>query len=149
MESRDMSIFIVDDDEDDRLLIRNALLDVCSDTKLVFFSNGEDLLNDLIALRDDKFPMFILLDLNMPTMTGFDVLQALRASDQLRCIPVLVLSGTNYESAIRECYGLGANAFMSKPTSFTELTNMLAITHRFWLNTVRLPGAVGATTLLR
>ncbi|CCH53958.1 Response regulator rcp1 [Fibrisoma limi BUZ 3] len=149
MNGHEHSIFLVDDDEDDCLLIRDAFLEIHTGTKLVLFATGQDLIDHLTTLSEDELPSLILLDLNMPMMNGYEVLQTLRANELLQCIPVLILSGGSYKNAIKECYRLGANAFMSKPSSFAELIGILAETHAYWLKTVRIPSTVGTAPDLR
>ncbi|MFD2935474.1 response regulator [Spirosoma flavum] len=138
MKNATFCIYAVDDDDDDRVLIETALK-AYSDCEVTFFSDGEALLAELSTSPEDKLPTLILLDLDMPRVNGYEVLESLRTSPTLRSIPVLVLSGTRDEQTVRKAYELGANAFMSKPNTFLELNGLLQLTHTYWLKTVHTP----------
>lgn len=138
MKNATFCIYAVDDDDDDRILIETALKPY-SDCEVTFFSDGEALLNELSTSPEDKLPTLILLDLDMPRVNGYEVLESLRTSRALRSIPILVLSGTRDEQTVRRAYELGANAFMSKPNTFLELNGLLQLTHTYWLKTVHTP----------
>jgi CheY-like chemotaxis protein len=131
-------IYAVDDDEDDRYLIKEALKSY-SDCAVTFFEDGEFLLADLANRPEKKLPALILLDLDMPRVDGYKVLQTLRTNPDLCFIPTLVLSATRSEQTVRKAYQLGANTFMSKPHSFLEMSQLFQLMHTYWLKTVHIP----------
>lgn len=139
MENNRFCIYAVDDDEDDRILIKTALADY-SDCEVTFFENGQALLSKLANSPADALPTLILLDLDMPQVDGYDVLQTLGANSPLRAIPVLVLSGNRSEQIVRRAYQLGANSFMSKPHNFGDFKRMISLTYEYWLKTAHTPG---------
>jgi CheY-like chemotaxis protein len=138
MENTQFCIYAVDDDEDDRYLVQEALRSY-SDCSVTFFNDGESLLADLLDSPEEKLPALILLDLDMPRVDGYEVLQTLRTNPNLNFIPILVLTGTRSEESVRKAYQLGANTFMSKPGSYKEMTQLFQSMHTYWLKTVHIP----------
>ncbi|MDB5239992.1 MAG: response regulator receiver protein [Spirosoma sp.] len=138
MTNKQFCIYAVDDDEDDRYLIKEALK-AYSDCAVTFFADAESLLADLLNRPEEKLPALILLDLDMPRVDGYEVLQTLRTNLDLCFIPILVLSATRSEQTVRKAYQLGANTFMSKPNSFSEMSQLLQLMHTYWLKTVHIP----------
>lgn len=138
MENSQFCIYAVDDDEDDRLLIKMAL-EAYSDCEVTFFEDAESLLAALSDSPEESLPALILLDLNMPPVDGYEVLRVLRTTPALCFIPVLVLSSTRSEQAVRKAYQLGANTFMSKPDTFNGMIQLFGLTHAYWLKTVHIP----------
>lgn len=131
-------IYAVDDDEDDRYLIKGAL-ETYSDCKVTFYDDGQALLTELSGSLPEALPSLILLDLDMPLVNGYEVLKTLRSTPSLRAIPVLVLSGTRDEYTVRTAYELGANSFVSKPNSVKELDKLFKLIHEYWLKTAHTP----------
>ena len=84
-------------------------------------------------------PTLILLDLNMPRKDGREALRELKSDEQLRRIPVVVLTTSNAEDDIRRTYDLGVNSFIIKPTSFQDLVDILKALSDYWFDTVKLP----------
>jgi CheY-like chemotaxis protein len=138
MESTQFCIYAVDDDEDDRYLVQEALRSY-SDCSVTFFNDGESLLADLLDSPEEKLPALILLDLDMPRVDGYEVLRTLRTNPNLNFIPILVLTATRSEESVRKAYQLGANTFMSKPGSYKEMTQLFQSMHTYWLKTVHIP----------
>jgi CheY-like chemotaxis protein len=140
MTSPEHTIYVVDDDEDDRLLIKQVFTKTCVDCALRFFTEGQLLLDHLETLSADDLPTLLLLDLNMPLTDGYTVLKAMRSNELLKEVPVLVLSGSVNAQSVKQSYRLGANTFLSKPTDFTQFVNLVAIVQQHWLRTVIVPG---------
>ena len=145
-----ITILIADDDEDDRVLTRQALEDAHIANELRFVEDGEMLLDYLyqrgayagengLAPR----PGLILLDLNMPKMDGREALQVIKGDATLHDIPVVVLSTSSLSEDIARSYQLGVNSFITKPVTFTGLVEAMNVLGRYWLEIVELPpGAV-------
>lgn len=127
------SVFIVDDDPDDRESIRDAFLENKHEQDFVFMKNGEQLIMHLNKSHEQPDSSIILLDLNMPGKDGKQVLQELKKDKRLQPIPVIVLT-TSASDADREMsYQLGANCFVTKPDSYKELVNITDSIARLWL----------------
>jgi CheY-like chemotaxis protein len=84
-------------------------------------------------------PSLILLDLNMPKKDGREALKEIKNNPELRSIPVIILTTSKATEDVNLCYGLGANGYIVKPNSFSELANTLKILTKFWLDVVTLP----------
>jgi len=143
-----ITILICDDDEDDRLLTQQALEDAHISNALRFVEDGEQCLDYLnqrgqyagelgLAPR----PGLILLDLNMPKMDGRDVLVKIKADDNLKNIPVVVLSTSSLDEDIARSYQMGVNSFITKPVTFSGLVEAMNVLGRYWLEIVELPPA--------
>lgn len=138
MTNNQFCIYAVDDEEDDRYLIKRAL-ETYSDCNVTFYDDGQALLTELSGSLPKDLPSLILLDLDMPLVNGYEVLKALRRTPALRAIPVLVLSGTRDEYTVRTAYELGANSFMSKPDTVKGLDKLFKLTYEYWLKTAHTP----------
>lgn len=84
-------------------------------------------------------PDLVLLDLNMPRMDGTDVLEAIKSDDDLRRIPVVVLTSSEAEEDIVQSYDLHANAYLTKPVDFDGFLDIVSRIEDFWLTVVKRP----------
>jgi two-component system, chemotaxis family, response regulator Rcp1 len=84
-------------------------------------------------------PSFILLDLNMPFVSGFDILTAIRMHPQLRFTPVIIVTSSRDEDDLRRSYELGANAYVMKLNKFYEYQKSVINLLTFWLDTAEVP----------
>lgn len=140
-----VTILMADDDSDDRLLAKDALAESRLEGEVRFVENGEELLDYLH--RRGKFadaaqspqPSLILLDLNMPRKDGREALREIKATPELRKIPVVVLTTSRADTDIAQIYDLGANSFIAKPVSFDSLVNVMKIVRTYWCELVQLP----------
>jgi CheY-like chemotaxis protein len=78
-------------------------------------------------------PRLVLLDLHLPKLNGFGVLERLRADERTRLLPVIILSSSGQESDVSESQRLGANGYLRKPSNFDALRETLAQLERDWL----------------
>jgi CheY-like chemotaxis protein len=138
-------ILMADDDEDDRLLARDALGEAWREGDLRFVDDGEDLLDYLHhrgayqAAGSAPWPGLILLDLNMPRKDGREALREIKADADLRRIPIVVLTTSNADTDIGAIYALGASSFISKPFQFDALVKLMRVLVQYWFHTVELP----------
>ena len=145
MRARSITILMADDDEDDRLLTRDALAESRLANDLRFVRDGEELLDYLRrrgAYADPASaprPGVILLDLNMPKVDGREALAEIKADPALRRIPVVVLTTSRAEADIYRSYDLGVNSFVSKPVTFAALVEVMQGLGRYWFEIVELP----------
>ncbi|WP_254411678.1 response regulator [Dyadobacter diqingensis] len=129
----DKPILMADDDADDRFLVQAAFEDNNLSHSIVFFEDGEQLLNYLIPEEDNSAPNLILLDLNMPKRDGREVLKIIRTNDKWNDIPIIIFSTSNAPDDIVTAYQLGANCYIIKPSSYEELKDVMLSVHKFWL----------------
>lgn len=136
-------ILIAEDDIDDRFLLQTAFEESGYSGRLEFVADGVDLLDFLCcepwAPGFSSYPVFILLDLNMPRKDGRQALREIKESESLRRIPVIVFSTTQNEAEINQCYQLGANSYIIKPLNFTSLVDIVEKIRLYWLHTVAVP----------
>ena len=141
----DIPILMADDDEDDCLLVADALQEAGLSNPLLFVHNGEQLLDYLERrppyTNPNEYPLpgLILLDLNMPIKDGHAALDQIKANPKLRAIPVVVLSTTGDKVEVRKCYAQGASTFITKPVDFDELVGVLSSIGGYWFKVASLP----------
>ncbi len=144
-----VTILMADDDEDDCMLAREALVESRLANDLHVVRNGEELMDYLYQRGEytDKLtaprPGLILLDLNMPRKDGREALREIKADPKLRQIPIVVLTTSKAEEDIYRSYDLGANSFIIKPVTFASLVEVMKTIGRYWFEIVELPIAVG------
>jgi len=132
-------ILLVEDSEDDIVLTKRALEKAKIANELVVARDGEEA---LLYLRGegpykdkapDDLPAVVLLDLNMPRMSGLEFLKELRSDERLRLLPVVVLTSSREERDVLESYSLGANSYVQKPVSFDEFAESVKTLSTYWL----------------
>ena len=138
-------ILMADDDEDDQLLVADALRQAGIPNPLRFVGNGEELMSylhrqDFASLPSAPRPGLLLLDLNMPRKGGREALREIKADPSLRSIPVVVLTTSDTQEDVDLSYALGANSFISKPVSFDGLVRSMKILGHYWFQIAKLPG---------
>ena len=141
------TVLIADDDPDDRLMMTEAFSERYGECRIRFAQNGVQLMRILHneePLDDDKDrpgenPDLILLDLNMPLIDGRKALQEIKGSPGLRQIPTVILTTSDNEDDIRFCYDAGANSYMVKPSSYSNLLDIVSVLKNYWMDTVILP----------
>lgn len=137
------TLVVVDDDADDRALIEKALRQLVRN-EIRPVAGGEALLDYLRERQACMDPhtaacCIVLLDLNMPGMNGYQVLAEMKADPAFRSIPIIVLTTSEAEQDVAKSYDLGANAFITKPVSFSDLVRSMASLQHFWFEIVQLP----------
>lgn len=140
-----INILIADDDEEDRFLAINALEENRIKNNIFTVKDGEDLMEFLrnLGKYSDKtqypLPDLILLDLNMPRKNGMEALLDIRGDENLKHIPVVILTTSKEEEDILKTYRLGVNSFITKPVSFEGLVDVMKALKIYWLQIVKLP----------
>lgn len=138
-------ILLAEDDPDDQILLKRAVLICGMSPGIDVVDNGEDLLDYLnhrgmFESRDKHhLPSLILLDLNMPRMDGREALREIKATPELRSIPIVAFTTSNHAEDIDFCYQLGVNAYITKPNTFEELMKVVRVLSSFWFETARVP----------
>ncbi len=141
--SRSIVVLMAEDDEEDRMMAREALAEAQASVELHTVEDGEELLDYL--RRRGRWadgaprPQLILLDLNMPRKDGREALREIKADPDLCTLPVVVLTTSREEEEIAQSYALGANSFIRKPVSFADLVRVMRAIDAYWFDTVALP----------
>lgn len=139
-------VVIAEDDPDDRLLIRDALMEAaCTPVEVVFVHDGAELLEYLrrrgepAGPKAAHYPELVLLDLNLPKKGGLEVLEEIKHDAALRSIPVVVLTTSRSPEHVARSYELGGNGYITKPDTYKELVQVMVNLDRYWFQTVLLP----------
>jgi CheY-like chemotaxis protein len=141
--SKKLIILIAEDDPNDLELLRHVVTDHGVEVDFQSAHDGEQVVNYLrgegqFADRDvHPLPDIVVLDLKMPRMNGFEVLQWLRQEPGLTRIPAVVLSGSGLEADIEEAYRLGANTYFTKPGQLAELRKIIGALIDYWRRSQR------------
>lgn len=130
-------ILIVEDDPNDVELTLTALTDYNLANEVVVTRDGQQALDYLycrgeFSTRSSGNPAVMLLDLKLPRIGGLEVLQRIKSDEQLKMIPVVVLTSSNEEKDMMRSYSLGVNAYVVKPVDFHEFVNAVKELGVFW-----------------
>ena len=123
--NRAVSIVMIEDDEGHARLIEKNIRRAGVANDIVTFANGSQALDYLFSPTPPRRPYLILLDLNLPDMTGVDILSALKSNDNTRRAPVIVLTTTDDRREVEKCYDLGANVYIIKPLNYDSFANAI------------------------
>ena len=134
---RQITIVLAEDDPDDQVLVREAFLEAQMVADLHIVNDGLELLEHLRG--KGPRPDLILLDLNMPRMSGHEALAEIKNDPELRSIPVIVLTTSKAEEDVVATYDSGANSFITKPVTFPGLVDAMATLEKYWLRLVEIP----------
>lgn len=118
-------IFLADDDEEDRMLFKEALQIVAHDVEVTEVENGIKLLELLENLHSHE-SCIIVLDINMPLMNGFETIAAIKSTDCIKQLPVFFLSTSKNTSNVTRAKQLGAKAYFTKPTSWQDFLELIS-----------------------
>jgi CheY-like chemotaxis protein len=140
--SKPIEILLVEDNPGDVRLTRESLHDAKVNNNLIVAADG---IEALACLRQEgqyahtARPDLILLDLNLPRMNGFEVLDAIKEDPDLKRIPVVVLTTSQAEQDVIQSYNLYANAYVTKPVDLEQFIQVIKAIEGFWLEIVKLP----------
>jgi CheY-like chemotaxis protein len=133
-----ITVVIAEDDEDDIMLLENALQAIACEHTIRIVRDGRELLDYLKGegkYEDRKrypFPNVLILDIKMPRLSGLDVLRWLSRHPECSVMPTIVFSASDMEQDIRQAYQLGASAYFVKPMAFQNLKEVLRSMFEFW-----------------
>lgn len=140
-----VTIVMIEDDDGHARLIEKNIRRAGVSNPIVHLRDGTRAIDFLFgaghATRADHLPFMILLDLNLPDMSGVDILKRVKADEQLRRIPVIILTTTDDKAEIERCYDLGCNVYITKPLiyhDFTEAIRQLGL----FLSVIQIPEQV-------
>lgn len=136
MNSREMEILLVEDNEDDASLAIRALKKQNLANSLVHLKDGQAALDYIMKNLEqspDNKPRVILLDLKMPKVNGIEVLERLKDDERTRSIPVVILTSSAEDPDIKRCYELGANSYIVKPVEFEKFSKTVVDLGMYWM----------------
>ena len=144
LEKRPVVILMVEDNPTDVLIAKEGFSGAKMPNTLHVADDGIEaieFLNQRGKYANAPRPDLIVLDLNMPRKNGHEVLAEIKADDNLKNIPVVILSTSKSADDIGKAYGLHANCFISKPVDFDDFTKVVQRIQDFWFSLVTLPSA--------
>ena len=128
--AKPVTIIMIEDDEGHARLIEKNIRRAGVNNEIVPFANGTSALEHLFGADGSGQisagrQLLILLDLNLPDMTGVDILARIKGNEHLRRSPVVVLTTTDDSREIQRCYDLGANVYITKPVNYEGFANAI------------------------
>jgi chemotaxis family two-component system response regulator Rcp1 len=139
-----VEVLLVEDNPGDVRLTQEAFRDANPAVRLHLAADGVEAMAFLRrqgAHASAPRPDLILLDLNLPKMDGREVLSRIKQDDGLRAIPTVILTTSEAEADIVQCYKLQANCYLNKPVELGQFESLVKSINEFWLTKVRLPQA--------
>jgi CheY-like chemotaxis protein len=135
---------VVEDSAEDFLALNRAFRKQALPNPVLRCADGDEALDYLRGYGKHpawphSLPALVLLDLNMPGTDGREVLGAVKHDPRLHTIPVVIFSTSSNNRDIEDCYRLGANSYLTKPVSYTELEEKIRVTMKYWLEASELP----------
>jgi CheY-like chemotaxis protein len=137
-----IEVLLVEDDPGDVLMTQEAFKDYKIANTLSVVTNGEDAIAYLRKqgrFADVPTPDLVLLDLNLPRRDGREVLRDVKTDEELRRIPIVVLTTSDAEEDVLSSYDLHANAYVRKPVDFEQFVTAVRAIDDFFITVVRLP----------
>ncbi len=136
-----ISILLVEDNPADARLILEFFKDINIKNSIHIVHDGMEARNFLFkqCKSDMDNPDLIILDLNLPRISGREILKEIKEDKELKTIPVLILTTSEASEDIKECYDHYANCYLIKPVDFDEFTKIMESIKNFWFNKVELP----------
>ena len=137
-----INILLVEDNPGDVLLMRSALKKARVANNVINAVNADDALDVLYRRNghEEDSPIDIaLFDINLPGMSGIDLLQKVKTDPELKHVPVIMLTSSDAPDDIRNSYQEHANCYLTKPVDVTELMELVRTLDSFWFSIVKLP----------
>lgn len=132
-------VLLVEDDPNDEFLALRAIGRAGEDIGVEVARDGKTALACLIDDPGTDLPQVVLLDLQLPKVSGFDVLKRLREEQRTRYLPVVVLTSSDHDWDVWTAYALGANSFVRKPVGADEFMETVSGLASFWVRSNRAP----------
>lgn len=136
------SVMLVEDEEVDATYFKKALLNECDNLEVTIFRDGESAIDYLFEISNEgirPLPHLVLLDLNLPLRSGFEVLEEIRGDPKLMSVPIVIVSTSSAVRDIQKAYRMKVNAFVKKPDDITGYGKIAHAISVFWLNVALLP----------
>jgi chemotaxis family two-component system response regulator Rcp1 len=139
------AILLVEDNPADIKITERALRASSLPIELIVVRDGQEAIDYLLrqgkhaGATEWRIPDLILLDLNLPLLSGQEVLERIRATPALRAVPVIVLTTSRRVEDVEQVYASGANTYIEKPANFNRFVEVLRVIQSYWLETALLP----------
>lgn len=134
------TLLLVEDNPQDELLILRALRKANVHAPIEVVRDGQQALDYLFrngefSERQETLPALVVLDINLPKLSGHDVLMRVRAAPHTRLLPVVILTSSDEDRDRLRSYSTGANSFVRKPLEFAEFMASVGQLGTYWINT--------------
>lgn len=142
--SHTFEVLLVEDAPGDIRLTFEAFKKATIESRLHAVQNGQEALDYLEqkgVYAGEARPDLILMDLNLPGLHGFDLLNRIKKDDRFKNIPIVILTASQSEEDIQKAYDLHANCYLLKPAKLQDFFQIIRSVEDFWLSLVRLPSA--------
>lgn len=137
-----MEIFVIEDNPADIRLVMEAFREQPTRSRLTFARDGIhalEVLRPSSGVRKDQLPDLIILDLNLPGKSGFEILSVIKSHKDLRHMPVVVLSSSHNSEDIKKAYDLHANCYVTKPVDLDPFISLMRSIEHFWVHVAKVP----------
>ena len=125
-----LNILLIEDDLIEVMKLNRTISSLALNHKIIEANNGEDALK--LLENKDELPDIILLDLNMPKINGIEFLKILKADDVLRYIPTIILTTSNNNKDLLECYKVGIAGYVLKPLKYEDYVSKIEKLLAYW-----------------
>lgn len=125
-------ILIIDDDADDRDLMKEIIQELDVNNRVRFFENGKEALDYLVVMQEQ--PFIILCDVNMPLMNGIELRQRINENEVLhkKSIPFVFFTTAATEDAVSKAYEMSVQGYFQKPVDYKQMRRLLELTLEYW-----------------
>lgn len=133
-----INVLLVEDNPDHAEMTKESLEDGNASLHVHWVKDGQeviDFLNKKGTFSNSSRPDLILLDINLPKLSGIEVLKKIKEDEQLRLIPVIMLTTSDRREEVLNCYRIGVNSFITKPVKFKEFRDKIKSLKLYWLTT--------------
>jgi CheY-like chemotaxis protein len=135
-----IKILLVEDNEGDILLTTEAFEESKIVNRIITIRDGKEAVNYFEAItRKEDIPHLVLLDVNLPKMSGHEVLMYIKSNDKYKSIPVIMLTTSSSEKDILQSYKNHVNCYITKPIDVTDFMKAIVKIEDFWINIVSIP----------
>lgn len=139
MIKKKFTILSIEDNQPDFFILKQALSKINGiSLDIININDGKDAI-DFLFNENNKKPELIILDINLPTISGKEILSRIKTDTKLKIIPVIIFSTCDNEKDIEECYSLYANSYITKCFSIDGLFKKIADMGAFWLQSSEMP----------
>ncbi|MEM8527163.1 MAG: response regulator [Bacteroidota bacterium] len=128
-----LDLIFVEDSASDAFMIKRILKKEVITDNYQWFQDGEKAI-DFFKNREIQNLSLVLLDVKMPKISGFDILEKIKQNEKTKNIPVVMLSSSEERKDIEQAYLCGANGYLTKPKQFSELKETIRLVTNYWLN---------------
>lgn len=127
---KNLKVLLIEDDMIEVMKLGRAITSLNLNHKIIEANNGEEALK--LLEEKDKLPDIILLDLNMPKINGIEFLKILKADDRLKYIPTIILTTSNNQRDLLECYKIGVAGYVLKPLKYEDYVSKIEKLLGYW-----------------